>query len=156
MSMTKGAVRPNARREDERMSAKEWLSRGKSLEIEIRQLKEQRERALDDATAISLGNGERVQSTHDNASEKKMVAYADYSELIRQRLEELYQVKEEIFRAICQVEDGTLRTLLIGRYINGKTWEQIAVDMCYSYSQTVKYLHPRALHAIECHIDHAV
>lgn len=138
------------------MTTKEWLSRGRSLEMEIRQLKEQRERALDDATAITVGNSERVQGSKANGQERKMVQYADYSMMIKQKLDELYQVKEEIFHAICQVEDGTLRTLLIGRYINGKTWEQIAVDMCYSYSQTVKYLHPRALHAIECHIDHAV
>lgn len=131
------------------MTTKEWLSRGRSLEMEIRQLKEQRERALDDATAITVGNSERVQSSKANGQERKMVQYADYSMMIKQRLDELYQVKEEIFHAICQVEDGTLRTLLIGRYINGKTWEQIAVDMHYSYANVVKKIHPKALREIE-------
>ena len=47
------------------------------------------------------------------------------------------------------------RTLLYERYINGKTWEQIAVIMNYSWRQTVR-LHGIALNAvkdvIECHI----
>ncbi len=42
------------------------------------------------------------------------------------------------------------RTLLYERYINGKTWEQIAVDMHYSYRGVTK-MHGKALQAVkEC------
>lgn len=42
------------------------------------------------------------------------------------------------------------RTLLYERYINGKAWEQVAVDMHYSYRGVTK-MHGRALQAVkEC------
>ena len=152
MSMTKGAVRPNVRREDEKMTTKEWLSRGRSLELEITQLKMHRERALDDATSITVGSYDRVQSSKANGQEKKMIQYADYSMVIKERIDELHQVREEIFQAICQVEDGTLRALLIGRYLNCKTWEELSTEMHYSYQHMVQCLHPKALHLIESYI----
>lgn len=46
------------------------------------------------------------------------------------------------------VEDGTLRRLLHLRYIDGRTWEEIAVKMNYSYRQVLR-LHGDALTAIK-------
>ena len=64
-------------------------------------------------------------------------------------IELLIATEREIERTINVVEDSTLRTLLYERYINGKTWEQIAVTMDYSYVHIVHRLHPQALRAIE-------
>lgn len=41
------------------------------------------------------------------------------------------------------------RTLLYERYINGKTWEQIAVTLNYSFVHVVHRLHPAALRAVQ-------
>lgn len=61
-------------------------------------------------------------------------------------------------RAVGRVIDAVrepYRTLLYERYINGKTWEQIAVCMNYNYRWVLR-LHGRALatvkQAIESHI----
>lgn len=84
-----------------------------------------------------------------------MVQYVDLEKKIDERVDELHMVKVEILNAINTVPDCTLRTLLIERYINFKTWEQIAVNLNYTYRQTVR-LHGRALEiikdVIECHI----
>lgn len=59
-------------------------------------------------------------------------------------MKELTKIKVEIMGAIKTVNDETLQNVLIMRYISGKTWEQIAVDMHYSYQWTCE-LHGRAL-----------
>lgn len=65
-------------------------------------------------------------------------------------LEMLEAIEHEVLNTILRVKDATLSTLLYERYINGKTWEQIAVDMHYSYRGVTK-MHGRALLAVkEC------
>lgn len=138
-------------------STKAWLQRGWRIHLAIRQLEDARRKAFDEATGTAVDyRGGRVQGGCENAQENKMASYAAYSSAIEENMERMFSVKREILEAIEQVEDGTLRALLIARYINFKTWEQVAVEMNYSYSQVVKYLHPKALHAIECHIHSAV
>lgn len=53
-------------------------------------------------------------------------------------------------RATIEAVPEPYRTLLYERYINGKAWEQVAVDMHYSYRGVTK-MHGRALQAVkEC------
>ena len=54
---------------------------------------------------------------------------------------------KQVQSAIQTVPDETLQLLLELRYINGYTWEQIAVEMDYSY-QWVCTLHGRALNQL--------
>lgn len=69
---------------------------------------------------------------------------------VDEEVELLIAVEHEVTRAINKVKDASLRTLLYERYINGKTWERIAVDMNYSYRGVTK-MHGRALQAVkEC------
>ena len=65
-------------------------------------------------------------------------------EQLNSDMKELIKIKTEIMGAIKAVNDTTLQNVLIMRYISGKTWEQIAVDMHYSYQWTCE-LHGRAL-----------
>lgn len=99
--------------------------------------------------AVPAAKGERVQTTPQNGSEDRFIAYAEYSRIIDERIDELYAVKCEIFKAISRIEDGTLRTLLELRYLSFKTWEEIAVEMSYSYVHVVHNLHPQALKKIK-------
>ena len=55
----------------------------------------------------------------------------------------------EVLAVIAQVPDSRYRRLLRARYVEGKTWEEIAVDMGYNYQHVVQRLHPQALHAVE-------
>ena len=54
---------------------------------------------------------------------------------------------KQVQSAIQTIPDETLQLLLELRYINGYTWEQIAVEMDYSY-QWVCTLHGRALNQL--------
>lgn len=130
------------------MTVKEWLLRAKNLDNEINELIKAQEQALTAATSVTCGGGEKVQTSNVNTSEGKFINYASYSEMIDNRIDELYAIKQEILQAINLVDDGTLRTLLIARYINFGTWEQIAVDLHYSYVHIVHNLHPKSLKAI--------
>lgn len=53
-----------------------------------------------------------------------------------------------IENAIEKVDDDRMRILLRSRYIQGKTWEQICVQLNYSWRQ-IHYLHSKALKKIE-------
>ena len=57
------------------------------------------------------------------------------------------EAMKQVQSAIQTVPDETLQLLLELRYINGYTWEQIAVEMDYSY-QWVCTLHGRALNQL--------
>lgn len=131
------------------MTTKEWLNRGYKLDKEINALLKEQSAALTRATGSTCGtSAEKVQTSRRNNSEDRFINYASYSELIDNRIDELYAIKQEILSAINKVDDAVLRTLLIEKYVNFHTWEQIACDMNYSYVHVVHNLHPKALNAI--------
>ena len=59
----------------------------------------------------------------------------------------LAELEREIEQTINQAAEP-YRTLLYERYINGKTWEQVAVRMNYSFRHTTK-LHGTALRILK-------
>lgn len=67
---------------------------------------------------------------------------------INSEIDQLVLVRQDIENVINQVQDEVLKTLLKYRYLNGFTWEQIAVLMNYSYMQICR-LHGKALNQIK-------
>lgn len=134
---------------------KRWLNRGYKINGVIKALESAKQRAYELATSTTASahtvkiNGEitvldRVQESQGNGTESKMIAYADYEMQLEQHKNQLAAVLKEIHGAIMQVEDNTLQTLLIHRYLNFKTWESIAVAMNYNIRYVYK-LHRQAL-----------
>lgn len=72
----------------------------------------------------------------------------DAENRVSDELEMLEATEREVVNTISAVHDATLSTLLYERYINGKTWEQIAVSMNYTYRR-VTQLHGAALILVE-------
>ena len=66
---------------------------------------------------------------------------------VSDELEMLCATEREVIDTINKVKDTTLNTLLYERYINGKTFEQIAVQLNYSWRQTCR-LHGAALEKV--------
>lgn len=127
------------------MTTKEWLNRAKNIDAEIGRLLRERRKAWERAVSItSRLNANNVSGTKDPHKYDELVAYES---LIDARVDELYAVKQEILKAINAVQDGTLRAILTERYINFKKWEQIAIDLNYSWRQIIR-LHGRALQEI--------
>lgn len=66
---------------------------------------------------------------------------------LEEQLKEVIGRRNEIEKAISSVPNETYQLLLRLKYIDGDTWEKIAVKMNYKY-RWVQYLHGRALQAI--------
>lgn len=110
----------------ESMTTKEWLQRGIEIEEEIADLQAVNPVAFLDEINVAV-----------------------YEQNIKNRIGELYKIKNEILQTVNQVESATLRRLLIKRYIQNLTWEKIAEQLNYSYKHVVHILHPKALSAIK-------
>lgn len=135
------------------MQVKEWLSRAHRIDVEINNIIEERDKVFNRAVyarAKTERNTESHNRSHKNFSEPKVISYIAYTDMLDNKIDELYKVKREIVSAIWQVENSTLRKLLFARYIQSKTWEQIAEII---NKQDVKWvrtaIHSRALKEIE-------
>lgn len=86
-----------------------------------------------------------------NASDKlgKSVAnIMDAESIVDSEIEMLIATEREVQKTIDAVKDKALCELLYKRYINGKTFEMIAVEMNYSYRQITR-MHGAALLAVK-------
>lgn len=128
------------------MTPKEWLMRGRGIEREIKALEQSQREAYERLTRATTSLDKvSVRATKDP---HLFDAYAALSDKIQARTAALIGVRVEIIQAAEKLEDANQRTLLIERYVNGKTWEKICVDMKYSWKQ-VHRIHGAAL--IEMH-----
>lgn len=141
--------------EKEAGQAKQFLQRGWKIHMEIRELTCAKEEAFQRALHRGAGEGEKVQTSTTNTQEDYNIAFADYSQMLDRKIKELYQVKCEILQLIDQVDDSTWRALLVARYLNFKTWENIAVEMGYSWRQVMR-MRSKALLAVQKKMAHDV
>ena len=131
------------------MTTKEWLMRGWRIDKEIKILHEERQKAMDAATNMTQTiNVASVKKSRKNSVENKFVIYSEYGERLKKRIEELETVKIEIEKTIREVEEPTLRQLLLLRYLQMKKWEDVASEINYDYYYTIKKLHPKALKVV--------
>lgn len=127
--------------------------RARRLENRIIALQGSRQRAYDRAVSTTARPREVCIISGGAAPSSKATRYLELCEEVEAQIDELNRIRAEILHAIRGVQDSTLATLLIEYYVNGKTWEQVAVILHYSYSQVVKYLHPNALREVETAIE---
>lgn len=133
------------------MTAKKFLSRPYWIDRRIERKQEEIDRLrarLTKATA-QLSDMPRGGSGGDWTDAD--VKVLEMEDAIHADILELCRVKREVFEMIDTVEDERYRTLLELRYRNYLTFEQIAVEMHYSWRQVMR-LHAEALDVIECHI----
>ena len=127
---------------------KEWLSKYihayheiDDLTAERKMWRERGEAMTAKLTASPAGEG----VTDKTGMAAAAIAYIDSR--ISARIWNLTMERRQIEKQIDAVEDETLKRLLYLRYIRGLTWEEVAVEMHYTY-QWVCALHGRALDAI--------
>lgn len=127
------------------MDIKEWLSNGRKLEGEVYQLREACRRAYELATLGSADRGgEKVQTSRQNTSENRFAAYVCYRERLEEEIEKLLKYRSKMMEVIERTKDCTYKSILIARYINCKSWEQIAEELNYNL-RWVHRMHTRAL-----------
>ena len=129
------------------MNAKQYLRRIRFLDKMISAKLEQIEILHAQATKITvvLSNTPKVESSEEQDKLAATVAkIVDLKKALREELDEYISLKAEAIRLINSMPDSRHRLVLMHRYINGQTWEQIAVCMHYTY-QWVHRLHGQAL-----------
>lgn len=118
---------------------KDELLQYKGTEKEINQLKERIEMLKEKKTSIKsqiitdmpLG-GEGVDTT------TLMIMIENAVEELIKKEESLLDIMLEIEECIDELDDPTERFILRARYIEGKTFEQIAVDIDRSWRHTIR------------------
>ena len=138
------------------MTAKEWLMRARKQEERIIALQGSKQRAYDRAVSTTARPREVcIISGGKTAPDEKNAAYIELCEEIDRQIDELNRIRTEILHACRAIQDNVLATLLIDYYVNGKVWEQIAMEQHYTWRHTMR-LHGKALRKIEeviqCHI----
>jgi DNA-directed RNA polymerase specialized sigma24 family protein len=89
----------------------------------------------------------RTEDGHRVALDAAVAELVDTEQRVSAEVAQLCKLETEIACTIDRMHEP-YRTLLYERYINGKTWEQIAVGMNYSYRQITR-MHGAALIAVK-------
>ena len=82
-------------------------------------------------------------------------------EELQSEIDKLSDMTSKVYKAINSLNDPTLETLLMYRYIKGLSWEEIAVKMNYSLMQVCR-MHGKALskmmlqNVIECYTKNEI
>lgn len=128
------------------MTAKQFLSRGRWIEREISALMRTRDETRDRLTHITQSyDGDGAQSTKDP---HKFDALVELEYKLDERIDALCAVKTEILDTICKLEDSRERLALQLYYIDMKTWEEVCVEMNYSWKQIMR-IRKRAIANVE-------
>lgn len=126
------------------MNAKEYLKQYRRLDSHIRSKKEQIDKIL--LTVDSLAQSKSVGDSKE--IEEASTKVAEFGKVLASEIKKLVVLQNEISSKIEIIQNDNYRLVLSLRYLNFKTWEQIAEEMEYSY-QWVHRLHERALQEFE-------
>lgn len=132
------------------MTAKNYLSQTYRIDQRINSKLEQitslRELATKATSTIS--DMPHAPSKKLHPMESIIVKMVDLEEEINSDIDDLVDLKRDIFSMIKEIKNPEYQTLLELRYLCYKSWEQIAVNMGYNIRYLYK-LHDRALDECE-------
>lgn len=131
------------------MTAKEYLSQYKHLNVEIYLKQEQVKKLRETAESVS----HMLMSVDGNTPHSDKIGHtiaklADTENEILSLIDSLLTVEKKIERVIESVENLKLRQLLILRYIDDKKWKEIADIMHINDLKWIYKLHRKALQEI--------
>lgn len=132
------------------MTAKEYLNKAYRLDQRIRSKQEQIASLNDLATSCSASMTGMPHNTNRGASRMAdaVCKIVDLQESIAADMKELVELKAEIIATIKAVECIEYQLILEKRYISGKSWPEIAVDLGYKMRHLYK-LHDEALDSLK-------
>ena len=126
----------------------EYLSRYRKLGKRIEQLSAERAMWLSRACKTTQTISDMPKAKNGAQGDSGEVAqYIEIGEEITRELRNLHRLRREIRAVITTLGDDILQTLMLYRYIDGLTFEEIAVKMNYSYVHVCR-LHGQALSKI--------
>lgn len=132
------------------MTAKEYLRRIRDAESDLRSAEMDYQRARDDVMNLKAieYDKDKVSNSHIGDLSDAIAALEKYAERVNAKWDELVVMREEAKERIGEIADGRYREVLYRRYLQGESWEYIAVGMGYAYHHIHK-LHGQALNEFE-------
>ncbi len=132
------------------MTAKEYLSQARYLDMRIKSKIQQIESLNDLATNCSavISDMPRNPNCVGSRMADAVMKMIDLQDEIRNDMDTLVSLKQEITAVIKSIPNLEQQTLLEKRYLCIQSWEQIAVDMGFELRYLYK-LHNKALNEIK-------
>lgn len=128
------------------IEVKAWLSRAQKLKKEKAVLEEIRRETFERLTSTTgRTDGITVSSSSDPVKADALVILNDE---VREKIEAIERVTLEIFEAISALDNEDYRTILYSKYLQRKSWTEIAEAIHY-HKRTAERMHGAALLAIE-------
>ena len=142
----------SAERRVSNITTKEYLKQAFKLDAQINCLIREAEaieaRATKVTTVLNPNKVEKSTGICTNSHEDSVVKMIDYHNLINKKIDELVDIKITVLATIEKIDNPDQCTVLMLRYVSLKYFEQIAVEMNYSY-RTVLRIHGAALQSFE-------
>mgnify|MGYP000876554104 CR=1 FL=1 len=128
------------------MTAKQYLRQVRRLDNIVNAKLEQVEmlRAMTTRMTTKLSTDKVQESNIPDKIPTLICKIVDLEKEITNNIDKLINLKTEVMRKIDSIQNDDYKLLLTLRYLNFKTWEQIAVEMGFTF-QWVHELHKRAL-----------
>lgn len=137
------------------MDAKKYLQQVRKLNVLIEQKRKQVKNLKELAESITVPmDKERVSSSPTSLDKigEIVAKIIDLENEINCDIDKYIELKKEVIGVIDSVEDARLMNLLYERYLNFKTWDNIAAGMGITY-QWVHILHKIALKNVQKLVD---
>lgn len=130
------------------MTAKEYLWRVRDAERELKQLELAYTQARADILHLKgiAYDADKVTGGKIGDISDAIISLEGYAQRLSAKWDELINLRETAKKLIDTLKDGRYREVLTLRYLDGKSWEQVAVTMGYTY-RGVTGLHGKALKA---------
>lgn len=128
------------------MTAKQYLNRVRRIDKEISALLNMVQRTRDSLESITQNyDSDGSQSTKNPHKYDRLV---ELESLVDGKIDEQLELKKETLETISKLKDRRQRIVLTEYYLNMKTWEQVAVEINYSWRQVMN-IHGNALQEIQ-------
>lgn len=127
------------------MNAKDYLLEYKRIDARVRVLQAEVEKLRTDAEGMNINlDGMPKASGNTDKVARLAVLLAAYETELTDELSNLWKKRMEIVTELGKLKEPKHFTILHERYIEGKTWEHIAVDMDITWRHCHR-LHGHAL-----------
>lgn len=131
------------------MTAKEYLNRVRRQNYILKQTeKELNEIRADILTLRASSLSEHVSGSKNSDTADKYIRLESYMEKVNAEWDKLIDMRNAAKDLIGAMPDPMHHAVLYARYINGQRWEDIAMDMHYSWKGIFK-LHGQALRVFD-------
>ena len=128
------------------MTAKQYLNRVRRIDKEIEALLRLVQRTRESLESVTQNyEADGAQSTKNPHKYDRLV---ELESLVDAKIDEQISMKAEILATIMQLNDRRQRLVLMEYYVEMKTWEQVAVDLNYSYMHITR-IHGYALKEVQ-------